>query len=98
MALKAGELKRDTADKIAEDFAGSMSEAILNAFKTEWKIIMRDTKTPEAPAFTPQTELLFVAVAQGVVKHLLNNELTVKFEYNNGSTLTTLTGKLTITS
>lgn len=49
------------------DFAGSMAEAINQAFQVEW-----DAVKPESLPSTGEEDrkILFAAIAQGVVKHL----------------------------
>ena len=49
------------------EFADSMAEAMVEAFKTEWPHVMGVAPKPEN---MDQMKLLFAAVAQGVVKHL----------------------------
>ena len=93
MALKAG------GKTEATPITGStLAELIERAFETEWNEVMKKTDgtIPDKPKFNDQTRLLFVAVAQGVVKHLLNNDLRVTIKID-GST-TTQTGTLKITS
>ena len=58
MALKAGTIA---------NFSDSMAEAIENAFLEEWPEAMGGADKPET---NPQMKLLFVAVAQGVVRYL----------------------------
>lgn len=61
MALKAGTIA---------DFSDSMAEAIENAFLEEWPEAMGGADKPET---NPQMRLLFVAVAQGVVRYLTDH-------------------------
>jgi hypothetical protein len=58
MALKAGTIS---------DLANSMAQAMIDAFKKDWKLVMGDAPKPEN---MDQMNLLFTAVAQGVVQHL----------------------------
>ncbi len=58
MALKAGHVA---------DFAGSMAEAIEQAFQAEWTAA-RTTALPQAGAV--DRKILFAAVAQGVLNYL----------------------------
>ena len=70
MELKAGTSKNLT---------GSMAEDIQEAFLNTWPTLMGDVPKP-APS--DQMKLLFIAVAQGVVKHLKEHpdafKITVK--------------------
>lgn len=59
------------------DYSGSMAEAIENAFKQEWLKVMNTDKEPES---NEQMKLLFVAIAQGVVKHLVDNQEAFKVD------------------
>ena len=61
MPLKAG------SNFDASGFSDSMAEAMAQAFKAEWPLVMGDAPVPETSG---QMKLLFAAVAQGVVKHL----------------------------
>lgn len=61
MALKAGTIG---------DFSDSMAEVIENAFLEEWPEAMGGADKPET---NPQMRLLFVAVAQGVVRYLTDH-------------------------
>ncbi|MCX6223386.1 MAG: hypothetical protein NTV01_01300 [Bacteroidia bacterium] len=57
------------AGTFTNNYSGSMAEAIENAFKSEWPNIMG---TP-APATDAQMKLLCIAIAQGVIRHLVNH-------------------------
>ena len=64
MALKAGTVA---------DFENSMAEAMENALKAEWPIV----KKVAFPENDPEDRrLLFVAIAQGIVRHLEKNAET----------------------
>lgn len=66
MALKAGSLKEPRKT----EYEDSLAEAIEYAFKQEWSNAMGDMELPET---SPQMQLLFVAVAQGIVGYLKKN-------------------------
>ena len=51
-------------------FANSMAEAMQEAFFDAWPDYMDDQDPPDA---NPQMQLMFVAVARGVVRHLTEN-------------------------
>jgi hypothetical protein len=51
------------------DYKGSMAQAIEEAFKEEWLKVMGSA----APASNPQMQLLFIAIAKGVVRHLASH-------------------------
>ena len=61
MALKPGTIT---------DYDNSMAQAMEEAFLAEWKNAMGDADSPEP---NNQMRLMFVAVAQGVVRHLHEN-------------------------
>ncbi|ULQ53239.1 hypothetical protein [Flavihumibacter fluvii] len=52
------------------DFDSSMAKSMEEAFLAEWKNAMGDADAPEP---NNQMRLLFVAIAQGLVKHLHEN-------------------------
>ncbi len=64
MALKAG------SKNTGSDYANSMAAAMENAFIQEWPKIMGSEPLPPPD---DAMRLLFIAVAQGVVRHLVNN-------------------------
>lgn len=53
------------------DFTGSMAEEMANAFLSEWAPAM--DPQPKPTEINNQMRLMFVAIAQGVVKHLKEN-------------------------
>jgi len=57
------------AGTFTDNYSGSMAEAIENAFKSEWPHIMGIP----APATEAQMKLLCIAIAQGVIRHLVNH-------------------------
>ncbi|MBE9586608.1 hypothetical protein IM792_19320 [Mucilaginibacter sp. JRF] len=83
MALKSGN---------NNDTNGSMAKAIEDAFLENWPGIMGNA----APESNKQMKLLFIAVAQGVVKHLVAHpeafEISVSY---NGEQLQNATVKIT---
>ncbi len=60
MGLKAGKIG---------DLSASMARAMEDAFRNEWVRV----KEGSAPVMTEDMQLIFVAVAQGVVDHLVAN-------------------------
>jgi hypothetical protein len=62
MALKAGTI---------QDYGNSMAEAMEEAFLEEWPRIMSDNQPKPKP--NDQMKLLFIAMAQGVVRHLADH-------------------------
>ena len=62
MALKAGTI---------QDYVNSMAQAMENAFLEEWPRIMSDDQPK--PKSNDQMKLLFIAIAQGVVRHLADH-------------------------
>lgn len=67
MSLIAGTKKRGPLNE--DQYAGSMADAMEKAFRREWPVIMGS----DAPEVNDHIRLLFVAIAQGVVKHLNEN-------------------------
>ena len=61
MALKAG---------TSADFENSMAAAIQGAFKTSWKDVMKT----DAPPDSNEMKVLFLAIAKGVIQHLVANK------------------------
>jgi hypothetical protein len=53
------------------NLSGSMAEAIEKAFRAEWPKVMEGSDLPAETS--PDMQLLFTAIAQGVVKHLKEN-------------------------
>jgi hypothetical protein len=51
-------------------YSGSMTDAMEKAFKEEWPYVMGDA---DLPASDEQLNLMFRAVAQGVIRHLKQN-------------------------
>ena len=98
MALKAGGKSEAKPIPIS---GSTMVELMEKAFEAEWNEVMKKTDgtIPNKPNFNDQTRLLFVAVARGVVEHLLKNELKVTLKFDRlGGTPITETGILTFTT
>jgi hypothetical protein len=70
------------------DYDKSMAQAIENAFKEEWRMVMQNgdiNSEPKPPAFNDQMRIMFVAVAQGVIQHLKENPDAFKITVNTSS-------------
>jgi hypothetical protein len=63
MALKPGTIS-------PLDLSSSMAQAMEDAFRHHWPLVMADMPIPFDSRFL---QLLFVAIAQGVVRHLEEN-------------------------
>ena len=71
MALKAGSLYNEAGQRAtATEWEDSMAAAMVQAFKNTWPLIMEGQEVPE---ITDQMRLMFIAVAQGVVRHLVDH-------------------------
>ncbi len=57
-------------------YSGSMAHAMEKAFMEEWEHIMGSGK----PEMNDQVRLLFIAVAQGVIRHLVDNKRAFKID------------------
>ncbi|MGB3344295.1 MAG: hypothetical protein WBA61_10300 [Aequorivita sp.] len=75
-------------------YNGSMAAAMEQAFKEEWPTVMGKA---DIPASSEQMNLIFRAVAQGVIRHLKQNSSSMKITVtiNVGSTTYTGTGTVT---
>ena len=80
MPLIAGSKTVTTAG--VDPYANSMAQAIENAFLKEWPVIMGNEKP--APEGNDQMRLMFIAIAQGVVRHLLDNEAAITVNTGSG--------------
>lgn len=82
--------RRDELDPYVQ----SMAEAMENAFEEEWPIIMGTDK----PKKSDHLQLMFIAIAQGVVKHLSDNVdsfiVDIPSVSGNGITVNTVEKKL----
>lgn len=78
----------------ATSYSGSMTAAMEQAFKEEWPYVMGDA---DLPASSEQLNLMFRAVAQGVIRHLKQNSTSMKVTVtvNVGGTSYTGTGTVT---
>jgi hypothetical protein len=56
-------------------YDGSMAAAMEQAFKEEWPTVMGDAKVPDS---SEQLNLMFRAIAQGVIRHLKQNSASMK--------------------
>lgn len=74
--LKAGTKKSAHPSQ----YSGSMAHAMEKAFMEEWKHIMGSGN----PELNDQVRLLFIAVAQGVVRHLVDNKRAFKIDIPSG--------------
>lgn len=68
MKLKAGTKKKGII--IEDQYSGSMAQAMEKAFIQEWQVIMGT----DAPEMNNHVRLLFIAIAQGVIRHLYDNQ------------------------
>lgn len=102
MALIAGKITEkfpiiDT-DPASVEQKKSLVYAIEEAFMKEWSNVMG---TQEKPAHNKQMQLLFLAVAEGVVNHLKSDTISieidnVKFTEGGITRIGTVTGDLKI--
>jgi hypothetical protein len=74
------------------NFSGSMAEEMANAFLAEWDAAMGPNPPPK-PDMNNQMRLMFVAIAQGVVKHLKENPNAFGVTVTDG--INTFTGTVT---
>ena len=72
MALNAGTKQQQTPG--VDQYAGSMAAAMENAFLQEWPRVMGNQP---APTSTDQMRLLFIAVAQGMIRYLKTHEADI---------------------
>ena len=59
------------------DLGGSMAEAMLNAFKEEWRLRQGDDLNVESQ---DMLQMVFSAISQGVVRHLVDNREAFKID------------------
>ncbi|MCD4725857.1 MAG: hypothetical protein K8R63_13550 [Bacteroidales bacterium] len=57
-----------------DDFNGSMAKAMEDAFKAIWPVIM----ATDEPKTSKHLRMMFIAISQGVVKHLSDKAEAVK--------------------
>ncbi|NEU10442.1 hypothetical protein GZH53_19105 [Flavihumibacter sp. R14] len=72
MALKSG---------TSSDFESSMAKAMEDAFTEEWPNLMDG----DPPPANSQTKLLYLAIAKGVVRHLLEHPEAFEIRTTIGS-------------
>lgn len=75
-------------------YSGSMAAAMEQAFKEEWPTVMGDA---DLPASSEQLNLMFRAISQGVIRHLVQNSASMKVTVtvNIGNSDYTGTGTVT---
>lgn len=69
--LKAGSAVSSTA------FANSMAAAIEDAMKAEW-LAIKGEPMPSGPEGAQDRQMLFAAIAQGVLKYLSDHQQDIK--------------------
>ena len=78
----------------ADIYGGSMAAAMEQTFKEEWPYVMGDA---ELPATSEQLNLMFRAVAHGVISHLKQNSESIKVSVTINIGTTNYTGTGTVT-
>ena len=78
----------------AANYSGSMAAAMEKAFKEEWPTVMGDA---DVPASSEQLNLMFRAIAQGVIRHLKQNSSSMKVTVTVQIGGTNYTGTGTVT-
>lgn len=68
-------------DQGIDPYIKSMADDMEVAFKKEWKHIMGGDQSPKVDK---QLQLMFIAVAQGVVRHLIDNKSAFEVNINSG--------------
>ena len=91
MALAPGSLPANEGDPIS---VVSMAKAIEVAFMQHWESDVGGTP----PKYNKQMQLLFVAVAEGVINHLKTTPMRVTITTDSPPPSITLTGTLKIIS
>jgi hypothetical protein len=71
-------LDSGTKTKSAVTYEGSMAAAMEQAFREEWPYVMGVDADP--PPSSEQLNLMFRAIAQGVIRHLQQNSASMKVE------------------
>ncbi|MEI6682123.1 MAG: hypothetical protein WCO44_05825 [Bacteroidota bacterium] len=95
MRLKAGTRKPTPVSPAEDNYTGSMAEAMQQAFEDEWANVMGDMPQPQP---SDQMQLLFVAIARGIVRHLFENPQAFTVHVNTGSGDGTVNGIVTVPS
>lgn len=90
MALKAGSV---------DDFNGSMAEAMENAFQSLWAA---NKDVPLGEAGETDRQILFSAIAQGVVSYLSDNlndalDIEVSVTQDSSNNITSANGSVSVT-
>ena len=75
-------------------YSGSMADAMEKAFLEEWPYVMGEA---DLPASSEQLNLMFRAVAQGVIRHLKQNSTSMKVSVTFKVGTSTHTGTGTVT-
>jgi len=65
-----------------------MAEDIQKAFLSEWPNAMGSAALP---AINSQMQLMFVAIAQGIIRHLADNQASIQITYDDAGTSATAT-------
>ncbi len=89
MPLKAG-----TKAPVINGYENSMAAAMETAFLEQWPYVMGDETLP---ASSDQMKLMFIAIAQGVIKHLKQNSASMKVTVNLNVGGSNVTGTGTVT-
>ncbi|MBK8682162.1 MAG: hypothetical protein IPN31_09710 [Bacteroidetes bacterium] len=76
-------------------YSGSMADAMEKAFVEEWPTVMGDDA--DLPASSEQLNLMFRAIAQGVIRHLKQNSESLKVTVTVQIGPTTYTGTGSVT-
>ena len=93
MALRSGSIRQANNPADQTNWNNSMAKAIEDAFLDEWPEAMDNAPKPE---MNDQLRLMFVAVAKGVVKHLMENGSAFSVDTNSiGNHSHTLNGSNT---
>ncbi len=95
MALKAGTIPDPNdpeAPSLEDSLEGSMAKAMEQAFVMLWSNVMGEQ---DVPLDRQQMQLMFVAVAQGVVEHLKENATAFKVQVTFSPGETTAEGTVT---
>lgn len=83
--LKAGGLGSPADGGIPAEFAGSMAQAMEQALNELLAAEGRPQVSTENTAETRDRRIMFVAIARGVVRHLLANQDAFDVAHNDGT-------------
>ena len=78
----------------ADKYEGSMAAAMEQTFKEEWPFVMGNS---DIPATSEQLNLMFRAVANGVIRHLKENKESIKVSVTINIGTNNYTGTGTVT-